>query len=283
MASVSRVAAIILTVDQREVTLRCLESVSGQEGIEFALLLWDNGSSDGTAEAVHSSFPDVHVHRYPENLGVASGRNAAADLAIQLFSPSHLLFLDNDLILAPGFVAALVAPFEDDPMLAQTQAKLRFADGSNRLNDAGGCRIQFWLGRTTPVGYREVDRGQYDRPTRCVAGGGAMMVRSDVFRQLRGFDAAFDPVGPEDLDFSLRAYQAGYHALYVPTALAYHTPSHTRRPDYTAHMRVRQWFHFIGRHASPGERVAFALVGAPLTLIWATLQGSRLAGIVGRR
>lgn len=259
------IAVIILTINQRETTMRCLGTVLTQDGADLGVLVWDNGSCDGTREAIQAGWPQVVVHRSPVNMGVAAGRNAAARLALREFGPPRcLLFLDNDLELKPGFVSALREPFASDDRLAQTQAKLLFSHDSGRLNDGGGCQIQFWLGRTTPVGYGEADRGQYDRPSRCIAGGGAMMVRADVFRQLDGFDETFGPFGPEDLDFSLRVLEAGYHALYVPGAVAFHTPSHTRPAGYGPAVRVRHWLEFCRRHASAAQRLGFLLVGAPL-------------------
>lgn len=261
-----RIAVIVLTLNQREMTLRCLETLLGQEGAEFRVLVWDNGSSDGTAEAVRRAFPDVLVHRHPSNLGVASGRNAAAELALRELDPTHLLFLDNDMVLEPGFVAGLLAPFAEDERVGQTQAKLRFADDPERLNDGGGCEITFWLARTRPVGYRELDRGQRDRRSPCISCGGAMMVRADVFRELGGFDAGFDPFGPEDLDFSLRLQEAGYRALYVPEAVAYHEVSHTFGAGYTeqyARHKARHWLRFLKRHASLPQRLGFYLLGGP--------------------
>ena len=260
----TEIAVVILSFEGRDTTLHCLRTVAAQEGADFDVLLWDNGSTDGTAKAVRDEFPDVVVHAHPRNLGVAGGRNAAAGVAIDTFEPDYLLFLDNDLELREGFIQAMRGPFDSDDRLAQTQAKLLFSHEPERLNDGGGCRIQFWLGRTQPLGYGEIDRGQYDRPARCVAGGGAMMVRAEVFRRLAGFDEAFSPTGPEDLDFSLRAYEAGYHAVFVPEAVAYHTPSHTRPTTYSAALRVRHWMEFSRRHASRGQRLGFLLVGLPL-------------------
>ena len=260
----TEIAVVVLTFNRCDTTLRCLRTVAAQEGADFGVLLWDNGSTDGTAGTVREEFPEVVVRAHPSNLGVAGGRNAAAAAAIESFRPDYLLFLDNDLELREGFIQAMRRPFDSDDRLAQTQAKLLFSHDAERLNDGGGCRIQFWLGRTQPVGYGEIDRGQYDRPARCVAGGGAMMVRAEVFRRLAGFDEAFSPTGPEDLDFSLRAYEAGYHAVFVPEAVAYHTPSHTRPTTYSAALRVRHWLEFSKRHASNGQRLGFLLVGLPL-------------------
>jgi len=216
--------------------------------------------------AIQKAFPGVMTHYHPINLGVASGRNAAAELAIQTWNPTHLLFLDNDMLLERGFVGALLGPFSKDNHVGQTQAKLRFMHDKTRLNDGGGARINFSLGQITPVGYNEIDRGQYDTIQECIACGGAMMVRTNVFQQLGGFDAIFDPFGPEDLDFSLRLQKAGYAALYVPLAVAYHTVSHTFGNGYSenyARHKSRHWFLFMRRHASLGQILGFFFLGAP--------------------
>jgi GT2 family glycosyltransferase len=278
----ARVVIIILTLSQREMTLRCLAHLRALGEPTCSILLWDNGSQDSTVAAVGSEFPEVLVRYSADNLGVAGGRNAAAELALALSQPTHLLFLDNDVMVEPGFVAALLAPFAHDPALGQTQAKLRFLTDRTRLNDGGGARINFPLGRITPVGYGEVDQGQHDRSRPCIACGGAMLVRADVFQQLGGFDTVFNPLGPEDLDFSLRLQKAGYRALYVPDAVGYHKVSHTYGADYNeqyARLKVRHWFRFMRRHASVPQRVGFFLVGAPYMTARALVREAKRGNI----
>ena len=251
------------------------------------MVLWDNGSQDGTVEAVREEFPQVLAHRSPANMGVASGRNAAAELAVQTFHPTHLLFLDNDMLVEPGFVSALSEPFSEVADLGQTQAKLRFMNDRLRLNDGGGAKINFVLWQITPVGFGELDRGQYDTARPCVSCGGAMMVRTDVFKQLNGFDAIFDPFGPEVLDFSLRLQKAGFRPLYVPRAVAYHAVSHTfgegYHEEYARH-KARHWFAFMRRHASMAEQLGFFLYGIPVLLVRVALREGRkgnFAAILG--
>jgi GT2 family glycosyltransferase len=278
-APTGNIAVIILTLNQRDKTLQCLSSLRAVKRPSFQIVLWDNGSSDGTAEAVGAAFPEVLVHCHSSNLGVASGRNAAAKLAIETFDPSYLLFLDNDMIVTPDFLEVLLEPFTSDSKLAQTQAKLRFLKDRQRLNDAGGARIQFWLGRIRPVGYGEIDRGQYDTPVKCIACGGATLIRRDVFQQLGGFDSMFDPFGPEDVDFSLRAIKAGYYGMYVPRALIFHEVSHTFEgggfsEKYAKH-KAHLWFLFMRRHASLGEQIAFVILGAPYILARVMIREGR--------
>lgn len=276
------ITIVILTFDQKDSTLACLASLKRVKEPPFEILVWDNGSSDGTAGAVEASFPSAHLHAHARNLGVASGRNRAADLAIDRYSPDFLLFLDNDMLVEPDFVRALHKPFSSFPKVGQTQAKLRFMDNPARLNDGGGCRIEFWRGRTVPVGFNELDQGQYDTLRSCIACGGAMMVRTEVFRELEGFDEAFGPFGPEDLDFSLRLQDAGYRALFVPDAVAYHAVSHTIGADFEkeyAFDKSRHWFLLMRRHAPFTQRLLFWLIGAPYLVLRTGIREIRRGNI----
>jgi GT2 family glycosyltransferase len=271
----ARIAIVVLTVDQRERTLRLLRSLVHDDA-RARILVWDNGSTDGTDDAVRREFPAVHVHRHPTNLGVASGRNSGAALAIERYQPTHLLFLDNDMVVQHGFVNALLEPFAREPRLGQTQAKLLYMDEPTRINDGGGCRINFWLGRTHPVGCGQIDRGQCDEMAPCISCGGAMLVRTEVFQELGGFDATFDPFGPEDIDFSLRLQKRGYRALYVPGAVAYHEVSHTfEGGGYTtryARSKARHWLRFLGRHGTLAQKVGFAVIGVPMIALRLTVR-----------
>jgi GT2 family glycosyltransferase len=262
----NNVAILILTWRQKEKTLQCLAALRASSPSPLHILVLDNGSQDGTAAAIHQVFPDVLVHEHPINLGVASGRNAAAALAIGIYQPTHLLFLDNDILVEPGFAEALLQPFAGDPHVGQTQAKLRFMDDPARLNDAGGARINFRLWQITPVGFGELDEGQHDTVKPCISCGGAMMVRADLFQALGGFDPQYDPFGPEDMDFSLRLQELGYTALYVPQAVAYHAVSHSFGKGYSeeyARHKSRHWYRFMRRHATPSQQAGFFLLGAP--------------------
>jgi GT2 family glycosyltransferase len=265
------IAVLVLTWNQRDKTLACLGALDQLEEPAFEILVWDNGSKDGTDEAIRAAYPRVRVCGHDKNLGVASGRNAAAAAAMEAWSPEYLLFLDNDIIVAPDFLRPLRDALRDNPGVGQVQSKLRFLNEPEKLNDGGGCRIRYWLAETKPVGIGEVDRGQYDEVAPCIACGGAMMTRSEVFSQLRGFDAAFDPVGPEDLDFSLRLQRAGHRALYIPESVVYHEVSHSfGGGEYTeayARHKIRNWFTFMFRHARIDQQLAFLIAGVPyLTL-----------------
>jgi hypothetical protein len=82
------------------------------------------------------------------------------------YDPEYLLFLDNDMIVTRGLSRRSPGDaIESDEKHAQAQAKIRFHNEPQRINDAGGCRINFWLGRTNPVGFlSELDKGTVRPP-----------------------------------------------------------------------------------------------------------------------
>jgi len=277
------IAVIILTINQREQTLRCLQHLRSSQSDDpaFSVTVWDNGSNDGTLAAIEKAYPDVSLLSSQSNRGVAGGRNAAASEVVASQKPEFLLFLDNDMVVCRDFVKALAEPFgtEIGTDIGQTQAKLKLSADPQRLNDGGGCHVQFWLGRSRPVGFGEVDKGQFDTSTRCGACcGGAMMVRSDLFVALDGFDERFNPFGPEDLDFSLRLQKRGYEAWYIPAATAFHDVNHTVGASYSedyAAMRSRHWLRLMRRHASALDWLGFIIVGMPLIAIRVLIREGR--------
>lgn len=274
-----RITAVVLTLNQREKTLRCLASLQAVPDPPFSVVLWDNGSTDGTTEVVRERFPRVLVHHHPRNLGAAAGRNAAVKVALERFAPQLLLFLDNDMVVEPGFLEALAAPFRrDDPTLAQTTSKVLCLGDPGRIYEAGGCRIDYVRGGTRMRGHQELDLGQYDKPIVCLPSSGSMMIRADVFLEVGAFDPAFDPYGLEDLDLSTRVRKAGYYGLYVPSSVVLHERGHTFESAYTpryAGSKARNWLIFLRKHAAWYQRVGFYLIGAPLHLLKVTLREAR--------
>lgn len=197
---------------------------------------------------------------------------------MNLWDPNFLLFLDNDTVVTSDFVLNLRRPFREDSDVGITTPKILFLDDPERIDAAGGCRVQFHLGETPPVGHGEVDQGQYDVLRDCIAGG-IVLVRADVFRALDGYDTDFNPYGPEDIDFSLRAKEAGYRSLYVPDAVVYHEETQTFEDgQYSreyARQKAKNWYRLVQKHADPLEKATFWLIGVPFRLLNAVVREFR--------
>ena len=255
------VVVVILTLNQKEDTLACLSSFQSVSYPNIRIVLVDNASTDGTCEAVRASFPNVHLVRSPMNAGVAGGRNLGLEYAAQHFPYQYAFYIDNDTAVDAHFLEPLVAALEADARAGIAAPKLLMMERSNVLDSAGGSHINFWIGQTNRRGYGTVDRGQYDGPEvePCVPAGIALARRA-VIDACGGFDPAFNPYGPEDLDFSLRARNAGFSFRYVPTSIVYHKGNKTGFGGYTpeyALIKGRNLRKFMKRHATTWQRLFF--------------------------
>ena len=258
------VVAVILTRNQKADTLRCLSSFQSVDYSRLELVLVDNASMDGTHEAVRNEFPHVHVVYNGTNAGVAGGRNIGIAYARQHFVYDYLLYIDNDTVVTGNFLRPLVAALEANPRVGIAAPKLYIMDKERRLDSAGGSRINFWTGKTDRRGTGEVDRGQYDGPDvpACVPTGIAL-ARRRVIELCGGFDPSFNPYGPEDLDFSLRARAHGFSFQYVPTSIIYHKGNKTGFGVYDseyAALKGRNLRKFVKRHATTLQWYGFNLL-----------------------
>ena len=102
-------------------------------------------------------------------------------------------------------------------------------------------------------GVWEIDRGQYDLPRDVQACAGyAFLVRRAVFRRIGLFDETFNPYGWEDVDFSLRAAEAGFRIVYAPRSVVYHAGGRVGRGIVELYERhkARNMLYFVRRHTT---------------------------------
>jgi GT2 family glycosyltransferase len=265
-------AIIVLTFNQKEKTIRCLTSLQNLLYDKYKIFLWDNGSVDGTVEAVQKLFPEVITHYSGKNLGVAGGRNSAVQFVNTNYKSDFYLFLDNDTVVEPDFLTLLVQKFSEDKSIGITTAKIKYLNDHKYLYGAGGCAIDFKRGKTSHRGYGELDEGKYDNINECISSGGCLMVRKDAFSKLNGFDEIFNPYGPEDIDFVLRGKKLGYKSVFVSSSIIYHDPEpgHSleggaKRKSYTIN-KAKKFLILLNRHARYHEKLYFYFISAPLLI-----------------
>ncbi len=274
-----RVAVILLNWNQKEMTLACLRSLAGVDYPNFGMVLVDNASEDGSAEAVQQAFPEVTVIRNQENLGVAGGRNVGLKHVLEQEAAEYLLLLDNDTEVDPAFLTALVRAGEQEARAGILTGKIYFHDRPEVIWCAGGTwdlyRCDFRL-----AGHDEADQGQYDtlRDVDHVAGCCQMITRP-ALDAIGLLDERFSPYFCEDTDWCARAAEAGFRVLYVPRArLWHHVVKKTEVSDRYLFLKGRNLLLFMRKHARLRHWFVFSFVavGRGLKVAWRELRAGNL-------
>ena len=212
---------VIPTLDGRERLLRALASLERQT-VPAAVVVVDNASSDGTAEAIAAAHPGVRVVRNERNLGFGAAINRGTlDLTGDV-----LVLVNNDVVCEPDFIARIIEPFADERVAAVAGVLLQSA--APDLVDSAGIELDSTLGSwdhgwNRPASELHGDPGGHVPVGPC---GGAAAYRLDVFRELGGFDEALFAYW-EDVDLALRIRNAGHHSVLASGALALHEHGQT--------------------------------------------------------
>jgi GT2 family glycosyltransferase len=189
----------------------CVRALLAQAPAEVIVV--DNDAAPGAIAEV-GSLPGVRVLRPGRNLGYAGGCNHAAAAAVG----DVLVFVNSDAVVRPGALAALVARVAA-PDVGLASGSIRLADAPDRVNSAGNP-VHFLM--FSWAGSFGEPAGGHQLPTETASiSGAAFAVRRPVWDQLGGFEPAYFAYG-EDVDLSLRAWQAGYRVVHEPAAVVLH-------------------------------------------------------------
>lgn len=233
----SRLTAVVLTYDRRDLLDVILPSLERQTIEELRVLVVDNGSRDGSAGYVRERWPAFELLELPRNIGVA----AALNRGVAQVSSEFVALLNNDLELEPDYLELLVQALERHPEAGSAAGKMLSFSDRTRFDGAGD--VFMWSGAASHRGLGEVDVGQYDHPDEVFSPcAGAAVFRRRCFDVVGPFDEDFFAY-LEDVDWGLRAQLAGFSARYEPAAVSYHMGGATTSADaprYRALLRRNQ-------------------------------------------
>lgn len=190
---------------------------------EVSLYVADNGSTDDSLEVLKNEFPSVRTIILDKNYGFAEGYNRA----IEKVDSRYVVLLNSDVETPEGWLSPLLDYMEAHPEVAAVQPKIRSWRKRDYFEHAGAAG-----GYLSPLGYPycrgrrfgrvEQDHGQYDTPvTVDWTSGACMCVRTDVYKELGGLDAAFF-AHMEEIDLCWRMRNAGWRLACVPQSTVFH-------------------------------------------------------------
>jgi GT2 family glycosyltransferase len=131
LTSTPVVSFLISSHNRRNVLLETLARIGqcGLGGDEYEIIVVDNASTDGTADAVSEAFPQVHLLRLRDNAGPCS-----KNLALAHAHGKYVVFLDDDSFPRPGSVGRMIEHFEADPKLGAAVFTVTLPDGGQECS-----------------------------------------------------------------------------------------------------------------------------------------------------
>lgn len=161
------------------------------------------------------------------NVGFAAGNNVGLRYLLARGDGEYAWILNNDTVVGPDTLGRMVEAAAGDPALGIVGAKLLYFDAPDVIQAAAGGGLVRWKGMTGLAGQGEHDRGQCDGPVDLdYVHGASMLVRTRLCREVGLFDEAYF-IYSEEVDWCIRAREAGWKLGYAPAARVWHKENRT--------------------------------------------------------
>lgn len=230
MPPIPDLSVIIVNWNTRDMTLACIASLYDQtHRTPFELIVVDNGSVDGSADAIGTAWPQIRLLAEQSNHGFAKANNLASELA----QGRYLLLLNSDTVILDGAVDRLMDFARRRPDARIWGGRTVFRDGRLNPGSAWGA-LSAWSSVTFALGlvkafpdsalFNPEGLGGWKRDTERsvdIVSGCYFLIEGALWRELAGFDPAFFMYG-EEADLCARAQALGARPAVTPDSTIIH-------------------------------------------------------------
>jgi len=241
---------VILNTNRRDDTLECLASLQQSTFKNHHIIVLDNHSTDGSVEAIRSSFRAVQIIELTNNRGYAGNNNVGIQAALEQ-QADWVFVLNEDTILDPACLAKLVEVGESDRQIGMVGPMVYHHDEPDVIQSAGGWMNRNW--EAGHIGKNEKDRDQFASP--CSVDwltGCGILARRAVIEQIGMLDERFF-IYCDETEWCLRAQKAGWTLMNVPQAKLWHKGvkrDYHPKPSFT-YYSTRNRFLLLAKHKAP--------------------------------
>ncbi len=227
MGNMPLVSIVILNWDGKEDTLELLNSLRKTTYKNYEVIIVDQGSRDGSVNAIRNEFGDVKIIQNKKNVGFAAGNN----IGIKNGRGDYFFLMNNDMVVHKDWLSELVKVAESNNEFGIVGSMILFYDKPDTIDRLGSIESNRITGSVIPYARNIKDRGQFTESLETHFLNG--LIRRSVIKKIGLYDGKMFAGGFEEVDFCCRARKAGYKTIVVPTSKLWHKGSRTiKRGSY---------------------------------------------------
>jgi len=262
------ISIITLNWNQVDITCQFLESTRNLIYKNYEILVCDMGSAtDPGGRIIAGKYPNTRILKNDMH------SSCNINWVIKEAQGDFILLINNHTEVTDNILDELLAPFLKDQGLGVTCPKIRSFHKKNIIQYAGYKPVNMMTGRSTVIGNKMEDKGQFDKPAYIKSAySGAMMLKKSVIEKTGmlpdNFFIYFD-----DFDVSSRITKEGYRILYQPKALVYNKQPmfSSQKSALNVYYSTRNRILFMRRNARPFHfsifLFFFTFISMPFTIV----------------
>lgn len=218
-----KIAIVLLNYNNYKDTIACIESLQQVQYPNFNVIVVDNKSTNESLKKLYTyESANVKIVESNKNGGFAFGNNIGIDIAKEE-NAEYVLLLNNDTLVTENFLEELLKCFSFEENVGIATGRIMYNSEQKKVWYAGG-RIDWTNLRAIHRGINGKLYNVQGMESVGFASGCCMMISKECLKKIGGLPEEYF-MYYEDLDYCLKAIEAGYKIIYNPESVIYHCVS----------------------------------------------------------